>query len=889
MKEDGLPPGRWWLAGGASLLLLVASLGYGNAQGTKRNPSAPSGLSAASRKFLQQSCVPCHNKQNASGGLNLVTVAFQPQNAANFGLWVKVHDRVQAGEMPPKNSLPVNPAARKDFLASINKPLITADTARIQREGRSTWRRMNRYEYENTLRDVLDAPWLQIKVMLPEDGTVARFNKVGDALDISHVQMSRYMAAANYALREVMAEGVKRTETTTKRYYARQQGSFAGLVDAGFEYSDATARATFPILGNEVDMPVLMKTAPMTVGEKDPAKREQEALGVVASSYEPIQPHFDQFRAPVAGRYKLRLRGHSFWAGPGDEKRWWQANRKVISRGKTLEPVSLYAAGPAQLLRKLGTLDVGPDSTMGQIEVELLKGETIAPDAARFFRSRPPIDDPKRKITATWHNPLATREGQPGVAFQWLEVEGPLYTVWPTRGQRLLSGDLPLKVGEGNALEIVPNDPDLDGPRLIRSFMQRAQRRPASEADILAFQKLYQKLRGLGASFTEALLTTYSGILCSPEFVTLEEKPGSLDDYALASRLSYFLWNSEPDTILRTLASQGKLKDPTVLGQQADRMLADPRAAKFVEGFLDYWLDLRKVNDASPDETLYNDYYLDDYLVESSVEETRAFFATLIQGNLPARNIVASDFVMVNDALATLYKLPGVEGSKIRRVNLPKDSVRGGLMTQASVLKVTANGTNTSPVVRGAWVTERILGQPVPPPPPSVPAVEPDIRGATTIRQQLDKHRTDKTCNSCHAKIDPPGYALENFDVFGGWRERYRALGYAEGEGKLAIAGYGKNGQPFYFHAAQPIDASGALADGRKFTDIREMKRLLASDERGMARNLARQLTTYATGAPIGFSDRARVESILDRAQPTGYGVKSILKGIIASELFRNK
>jgi hypothetical protein len=392
----------------------------------------------------------------------------------------------------------------------------------------------------------------------------------------------------------------------------------------------------------------------------------------------------------------------------------------------------------------------------------------------------------------------------------------------------------------------------------------------------------------VGADFTEALLGTYAGVLCSPAFVTLEERPGPLNDHALASRLAYFLGNSEPDATLRALADQGKLKDPKVLAAQAERLLADPRAARFVEAFLDYWLDLRKAADTSPDETLYNDYYLDDYLVESSVEETRSFFAEMIRGNLPARNLVTSDFVMVNDCLATLYSLPGVQGARIRRVSLPADSVRGGLLTQASVLKVTANGTNTSPVMRGAWITERILGQPVPPPPPSVPAVEPDIRGATTIRDQLAKHRTLPTCNSCHAKIDPPGYALESFDVFGGWRDRYRAIGYSEKDGKAEV-GFGKNGQPFYFHAAQPVDPSGVLPDGRKFADIRAMKRLLAADERMLARNLARQLTTYATGAPVGFGDRPKIEALLDRAQPGGYGVKSLIKSLVASELFRNK
>jgi hypothetical protein len=414
--------------------------------------------------------------------------------------------------------------------------------------------------------------------------------------------------------------------------------------------------------------------------------------------------------------------------------------------------------------------------------------------------------------------------------------------------------------------------------------MRRAIRRPVQEAEIQPFVKLFQTALGAGASFTEALLTADTGVLCSPAFVTLEEQPGPLEDHALAARLSYFLWNSEPDAALRSLADLRVLHDPKELSRQADRMLADPRAQRFVEAFLDYWLDLRKTDVTSPDEALYPDYYLDDLLTESAVDETRAFFTELVRGNLPGRELVASDFIMANERLAALYGLPGVQGSAIRRVSLPKDSVRGGLLTQASVLKVTANGTTTSPVLRGAWITERILGQPVPPPPPSVPAVEPDIRGAITIRQQLDAHRTQATCRSCHARIDPPGFALESFDVFGGWRERYRALGDGP-----KVQGFGKNGQPFVFHAAQPVDSSGVLPDGRAFKDVRDLKRLLLQDERQIARNLVRQLVTYSTGAPVRFGDRPKIEAILDAAKPRGYGVKSLIHGIIASELFRNK
>jgi hypothetical protein len=227
-----------------------------------------------------------------------------------------------------------------------------------------------------------------------------------------------------------------------------------------------------------------------------------------------------------------------------------------------------------------------------------------------------------------------------------------------------------------------------------------------------------------------------------------------------------------------------------------------------------------------------------------------------------------------------------VDGVALRRVDLPPDSVRGGLMTQAAVLKVTANGTTTSPVLRGVWIMERILGQPPPPPPPSVPAVDPDIRGATTIRQQLELHRTQASCSACHARIDPAGFALESFDVMGGWRDRYRAT--AENP-KVAEVGFGHGGQKFLFKLGQPVDSSGELWDGRKFADVREFKRLLLADEPQIARNLTRQLVVYATGAAVGYGDRAAIERILQRTEASHYGVRSILHEIIASELFLNK
>jgi hypothetical protein len=423
-----------------------------------------------------------------------------------------------------------------------------------------------------------------------------------------------------------------------------------------------------------------------------------------------------------------------------------------------------------------------------------------------------------------------------------------------------------------------------DAERLLRNFVARAYRHPVEGTEVKRFLPVVQSALKLGNNFTDAMIAAYTAVLCSPEFLYLDEKPGRLNGYELAERLSFFLWNSPPDEELRRCAEKHELGKPQALRAQTERMLADGKSRRFVEAFLDYWLDLRKIVATSPDANLYSDYYLDDLLEESALEETRAFFTELLRENFPARNIVSSDFAMLNERLAAHYDLPCVQGVALRRVQLPKDSVRGGLMTQAAVLKVTANGTTTSPVLRGAWIMERILGQRPPPPPPTVPAIDPDIRGAVTIRQQLEKHRTLETCNACHAKIDPAGFALENFDVMGGWRERYRS----ESGGELA-QGIAKSGQKFAFHYALPVDASGALPDGRQFRDVRELKQLLLADEKQIARNLARQLTVYATGAPIHFADRAEIEKILERASASQYGVRTMIEELVQSELFRNK
>jgi len=826
--------------------------------------------------FLDKHCLECHDSQTRKGNFDLEALKFAPTDPRNLAAWVKVYDQVSSGEMPPAKKERPPLATQSAYLNDLQRKLIGADDARIAADGRTVKRRLNRFEFENTLRDLLAAPWLDVRESLPEDTEAFRFNKSGQALDVSHVQLARYLATAEDALRQVLVASAEKLPSASRRFYARDQGSYVGSMKFSV-FNTSPERATFPTMGFAAQPDVRAGKAPTTVGKADPAKRDLEGVGVVASAYEPIEPKFSAFKAPVSGRYRIKLCGHTVWVGPGEPKRWFIPNLDNISPGRRPEPVTVYALTPPRVLRRVANIDLNPEVTVAGIDVLLEAGESIQVDAVRFFRSRPGA--------GRFQNPLATAEGQPGMVMRWIEVEGPIYDRWPTAAYQALFDDLPARKTDATPLkvEVTPKDATKDAERLLRRFVQQAYRRPITPAEEVRFLPVIQNALKTGSSFAEAMVAGYTAVLSSPGFLYLQDKPGRLDDAALAERLSFFLWNSAPDAELRRLAAEGKLRQPAVLPAQVDRLLDDPRSRRFVDAFLDYWLELRKAGVTNPDENLYPDYYLDDHLAESCVDESRAFFAELLRGDLPARHVIASDFVFVNERLATLYGLPGVTGAAFRKVSLPKDSVRGGFLTQASVLKVTANGTTTSPVVRGAWIMERLLGRKPPAPPPSVPAVEPDIRGATTIRQQLDRHRTQESCSACHTKIDPPGFALENFDIFGGYRTNYRAI-----DGKTKDAGIGKNGQKFAFHQALPIEPFGQL-DKQKFAEIREFKAVVLRNERQVARNLVGQFTAFATGAPVGFADRPKVEALLDAAAPRGFGVRTLVHGLVSSDLFLNK
>ncbi|MEM6365682.1 MAG: DUF1592 domain-containing protein, partial [Planctomycetota bacterium] len=500
----------------------------------------------------------------------------------------------------------------------------------------------------------------------------------------------------------------------------------------------------------------------------------------------------------------------------------------------------------------------------------------------------------------------------PGVAVDWIEIQGPLFEEWPPTSHTALFGDLPMKrwtpetglrqpqlpmvtsgVGKRATrvlakqkdvipMHVISQHPREDARRLLLRFANRAFRRPVHSNELTDIVDLVESKIDQECCFQEAMQVGFQAILCSPEFLFFNEKPGRLDAYALASRLSYFLWSSLPDDELLRLARDGSLLWPATLHEQTERMLNDSKASNFVDNFCGQWLDLRRITITQPDDELYPEF--DQWLLDSMVEETKAFFAEMLKQDLSVTHLVDSDFAIVNQRLARHYELPGVDGVALRKVSLPEDSPRGGLLTQAAVLKVTANGTSTSPVTRGAWVLDRIYGQAAPLPPSNVPAIEPDLRGATTIREQLQQHRNDPACASCHRQIDPPGFALENFDVIGGWRDRYRSLG----SGDAANVTF-KDERPVRYKLGLPVDASGQAPDGTQFTDIHDFRMIMIAQKEQLARNIARRLMTYATGAEIQFADRASIEEVLRRSRDSDYGIRTLIHEVVQSECFQSK
>jgi hypothetical protein len=366
------------------------------------------------------------------------------------------------------------------------------------------------------------------------------------------------------------------------------------------------------------------------------------------------------------------------------------------------------------------------------------------------------------------------------------------------------------------------------------------------------------------AQTIKALQVGYTAMLCSPDFLYLQEKPGRLNNFAIASRLSYFLWSSMPDDELFALAKAGKLTEPAVLEQQVVRMLVDPESEGFTHHFTQSWLRLDKLRENPPERNGPFRIYWDRRMEPQIVRQTNTFFADVLKSNGPIRTLIDSDYTFLNEQIALVfYGRKDVKGDFLRKVSL-NDPRRGGIFTQPSVMTATANGVDTSPVVRGVWVLESVLGTPPAPPPPDVKPLSPDLRKANTIREQLDIHRKQPACNSCHRKIDPMGFPFENFDPIGRWRDKYPK-------------------------ARNNIDAATTMSTGEEIKDIVDFKKMLLTREKDIARSLAEKLLTYSSGRILEPTDRGEIDSIVEKLEKQDYRLRDLIKLVVQSEVFLTK
>ncbi len=775
--------------------------------------------------LVESSCLRCHGPRTATP-LNLSELGFDLADHDTFRAWEKVYTRVARGEMPPAAAPQPDAAVAETALASLKGALVEASLA-VRGGQRTPLRRLTRLEYEYTVQDLLgldDALRQDLRQLLPGEPDTGGFDVVAAKQGISPFHVRSYLAAADRALDLALA---LRPRPMSQRHtidYAKSRSLYGISVAKG--------------LGLGI------------VKQLDDAF---VAFFEFGSTYT-FHSQAEGYAVPEPGRYRVTVDAYPY-----------QAETPV-----RLKLYKGYKAGAAASLDELiGSFDlVGDGSRMVEVTPFLRPGDLVAVSPAD-------LDVP---AGARRGSNVKDFPGE-GIALRSMTFEGPLLDgdTWPPAGtRRLLTG---VEFDEAGEIRLT-KAPYEHVVEIVEAFAPRAFRRPLHDGELEAYTSLAEPLLAEGRPFLEALRVSLRTVLSAPAFLYQSGTPGPLDDYALASRLSYFLWRSMPDDTLFDAAAEGRLSDPVVLDAQVDRMLDDTKSARFVTDFGGQAFRLYEITATTPDRGLYPEF--DDALGQAMARETELFLTDMIAENLGVGQLVDADFTFVDRQLADHYGIPGVEGEAMRKVTLPADSPRGGLLTQASILKITSNGTTTSPVPRGNFVLANLLGQPAPPPPPGVAGLEPDTRGTTTIREQLEAHRSNPVCGSCHRVIDPPGFALESFDPIGGFRTNYRVSGRDNQAGRP--------GRRARFREGPAVDPSSVTPSGHAFAGIEEYKRILLEQQLDqVARHFTSQLLVFGTGAEVDFADRDEVEQILGNGRDDGFPIRTLIHDVVQSDVFRSR
>jgi hypothetical protein len=801
--------------------------------------AAPNLFAKSVQPFLAEHCYACHNSKQQSGGLNLQAYQTAASITENRQVWERVVRKLQTGQMPPKGLPRPDRAALETVTRWLEQQFERADQLAKPDPGRVTARRLNRAEYNNTVRDLLGVD-IEPASDFPQDDSAHGFDNMADALSLSPTLMEKYMAAA---------EKISR------------------LAVFGPDLKPLTFRV-------EPTRPRRMEINPVRI--EQPPFYTMFDYDVTGISH-PGSYHL-RHRFPASGEYLLRVRADGARPQGSEPQRLnlyidgkiaetFEVPDKVTETNERL-PVFMEArlkvtAGEHQLIAAFPNLFDGLSPAIG------------GPNPSK--RPQPPPPDPEKVLPPLPANATAAQiEGRKaaierfrsrkpqfgGFAIAEFEIVGPYEYVKglaPESARKLYScGHM-----DGS------HQADCQG-KIIKDLAHRAFRRPLEAGEAEALVALASGARQRGRSFEQALALAVQAILVSPDFLFRIEKDRSpqgasasaaaypLSQHELASRLSYFLWSSMPDDELLGCADKGALRRPAVLTAQVRRMLKSEKVSALVENFAGQWLEIRRLESVQPDRDRFPDF--DDYLRHSMLKETELFFQNIIDEDRSIVDFVVSKQSFLNERLARHYGIKGVSGAEFRKVDL-SGSGRAGILTQASVLTVSSYGNRTSPVLRGKWILENLLNAPPPPAPANVPALDEAAIGNTgTLRQQMEQHRENPVCASCHAQMDPLGFSLENYDAVGAWRTM---------DGKFSI------------------DTTGALPDGRRLKGAEDLINILKSERRSFAEGLTEKLLTYGLGRGLGQGDRATVRKIAAKVAASEYRFSSLVLEIVRSLPFQ--
>ncbi|MEI6238982.1 MAG: DUF1592 domain-containing protein [Planctomycetia bacterium] len=834
--------------------------------------SARARLEAMHKQFLATHCTKCHTAADANGGVRLDNIPLEIGTVEAAERWAKVLAVLNSGDMPPEDETQPADDAKAAFLETLSRQMVIARKALADTGGEIAMRRLNRREYVNTIRELLD---VSVDARdLPADDDGGTFDTIGSSLFFSSDQFEHYLKLGRAALDEAIVTGPKplvrrgrfEAEAVWTRRFEELQHRLAADNARAEEWKKSGRPATDHGFNDEEDARIHQQlyreySASLQAYLDDPLTATGAMVQYIYGATFSLDTVIPHDAAP--GRYILRARVGGSEPEPG-RHRWLEYG--VIGKAASIAELS----------------DIGCVAVRAPIDAaEVLELPiTVSRNGPRTFgirERRHNLESSAAAVLRSRQQGYCTSGYQRSLWVDWIEWEGPFIDHWPPRSHELAIGGIDLAVNPG----------DEEVRAVIERFAARAFRgRPVKPAYVDGLMTQFTRRRAAGEPFVEAIKTPLAIVLASPSFLYMAEPVGSvaadasgsakglpLTAVELANRLSYFLWSSPPDDRLLGLATAGTLGDPDVVAVEVDRMLADERAMRFISGFTHQWLHMIRLDFFQFNEKLYPEF--DASVKEAARREVYETIRLVLANDLPLRTLLESDFIVVNDLLADYYRLPAVQGGTFRRIPVPAGQPRGGLLGMAAILAMGSDGERSSPVERGAWVLRKLLHDPPPPAPANVPQLSRFVGKALPARALMTAHQEQPQCAQCHRRIDPIGYGLEHFNAAGSWRSEERIEPNATN--KLPKA------------EVFPIDATGALPDGSTFDGFESLRAAVARHETDFARGLTEHLIEYALGRPVGFSDEELVATVLASAKQKHFTPRALIQAIVASPAFRSK